>query len=134
MGEYQAAPEGRDDIEGKRETETGGYLVPGIITEDKPGLLAWFFRLSGRVLGSSRLYKKGTRDFDFKAALIKAVTEKQKGESNRVITCPRCKEKMEELNRVEHPTGITMIVFRCYPCDFEIFLPSNIVSIEWRKE
>jgi len=60
MGQYR--PDSGQD-------EMGGFLVPNIIMEDKPGLLARIYRWAGRLLRNKRLYEKGTYTIDFKAKL-----------------------------------------------------------------
>ena len=68
-GQYRPDPAPDQD-------EMGGYLIPNIIMVNKVGLLAKIYRWAGWSLRSTRLYKKGTYDFDFKGNLLKYLKEK----------------------------------------------------------
>ena len=57
--------------------DEGGFLVPNMIAVNNPGLLAKIYRWTGQILNSAYLYKKGTRDVDFRASLMKMLKEKE---------------------------------------------------------
>ena len=51
--------------------EEGGFLVPNIIMANKAGWFAKVYRKLGRILRSTRLYKKGTVEKSWLAVLVK---------------------------------------------------------------
>lgn len=67
-GEYRLSAESQKDAQ-------GGYLIPHFVTTNSPGRLAAFYRFVGMILRNTKIYERGTYQYDFYGAILRKVKD-----------------------------------------------------------